>query len=89
MIVIIIMIILVSTKYRCQPHLHAFYPVTTKGAGISQSVQQLGYGLDVRGKGVLLALWTREFSVHHNVQTGSEADPASYQLGTGSKAAGA
>jgi hypothetical protein len=39
-----------------------------------------GYGLDGRGVGI------RDFSSLHSVQTGSEAHPASYLMGTGSKA---
>jgi hypothetical protein len=52
-----------------------------------------GYGLDDRGVGVRVPVG-QEFSLHHVLQTGSGARPASYPMGTGDsfpggKAAGA
>jgi hypothetical protein len=41
-----------------------------------------GYGLDDRGIGVRVPVWERFFLLHV-VQTGSEAHPASYPMGTG------
>jgi hypothetical protein len=38
----------------------------------------LGYELDDRGSGVLFATGTGSFSLHHRVQNGSGAHPASY-----------
>jgi hypothetical protein len=54
----------------------------------------LGYGLDDRGSRVRFPAGTGNFSLHHRVQNGSGAHPASYPTGTrvsfpGSKAAGA
>jgi hypothetical protein len=54
----------------------------------------LGYGLDHRGCRVRFPAGAGNFSLHHPVQTGSGARPASYPMGTrgsflGSKAAGA
>jgi hypothetical protein len=41
-----------------------------------------GYGLDDRGVGVWV-LMGQEFALLHVVQTGSEAHPTSYPMGTG------
>jgi hypothetical protein len=53
----------------------------------------LGYGLGDRGSRVRFPAGAGNFSLHHRVQTGSEAHPASYAVGTrgspGGKAAGA
>jgi hypothetical protein len=54
----------------------------------------LGYGLDDRGSRVRLPAGAGNFSLHHRVQNGSGAHPASYSMGTrgsfpGGKAAGA
>jgi hypothetical protein len=44
----------------------------------------LGYGLDDRGSRVRFPARAGNFSLHHRVQNGSEAHPASYPVGTGS-----
>jgi hypothetical protein len=54
----------------------------------------LGYGLDDRGSRVRLPTEAGNFSLHHRVQNGSGAHPASYPMGTrgsfpGGKAVGA
>jgi hypothetical protein len=54
----------------------------------------LGYGLDDRGSRVRFPTGAGNFSLHHRVQNGSGAHPASYPMGTrncfpGGKAAGA
>jgi hypothetical protein len=54
----------------------------------------LGYGLDDRGSRIPFPAGAGNFSLHHCVQNGSGAHPASYPMGTrgsfpGSKAAGA
>jgi hypothetical protein len=54
----------------------------------------LGYGLDDRGSRVRFLAGAGNFSLHHRVQNGSGAHPASYPMGTrgsfpGDKAAGA
>jgi hypothetical protein len=54
----------------------------------------LGYGLDDRGCRVRFPAGAGDFSLHHRVQNGSGAHPASYSMGTGDsfpggKAAGA
>jgi hypothetical protein len=42
----------------------------------------LGYWLDDRGSSVRFPAEAGNFSLHHSVQTGSEAHPASYPMGT-------
>jgi hypothetical protein len=42
----------------------------------------LGYGMDDRGSRVRFPAGTGSFSLHHRVQNGSEAHPASYTKGT-------
>jgi hypothetical protein len=42
-----------------------------------------GYGLDDRMIGVRFPVGAGNFSLRHNVQTGSGAYPASYPMGTG------
>jgi hypothetical protein len=54
----------------------------------------LGYGLDTQGSRVQLLAGAGNFSLHHHVQNGSGAHPASYPMGTrgffpGHKAVGA
>jgi hypothetical protein len=54
----------------------------------------LGYGLDGRGSKFRVPAGAGNFSLHHRVQDGSGAHPASYPMGTrgffpGGKAAGA
>jgi hypothetical protein len=54
----------------------------------------LGYGLDDRGSRVRFPVEAGNFSLHHRLQNGSGAHPASYPMGTrgsfsGCKAAGA
>jgi hypothetical protein len=63
-------------------------------AGIAQSVWRLSYGLDDRGSRVRFPAGAGNFSLHHRVQKGCGAHPASSQMGTrgsfpGGKAAGA
>jgi hypothetical protein len=53
----------------------------------------LGYGLDDRGSTVRFPAGAGNYSLHHRVQNGSGAHPASYPIGTrgsylGGKAAG-
>jgi hypothetical protein len=43
----------------------------------------LGYGLDDRGSMVRFPAGAGNFSLHHRVQNGSRAQPASYPMGTG------
>jgi hypothetical protein len=54
----------------------------------------VGIGLDDRGSRVRFSVGAGNFSLHHRVQNGSGAHPASYAMGTrdsflGGKAAGA
>jgi hypothetical protein len=54
----------------------------------------LGYGLDDRGSRVRFQAGVGNFSLHHRLQNGSGAHPASYPMGTrgsfpGGKVAGA
>jgi hypothetical protein len=42
----------------------------------------LGYGLDDRGSRVRFPAEAGNFSLHHRVQNGSGAHPASYPMGT-------
>jgi hypothetical protein len=48
----------------------------------SSVVISLGYGLDDRGSRVRFPEGAGNFSLHHRVQNGSEAHPASYPMGT-------
>jgi hypothetical protein len=43
----------------------------------------LGYGPDDRGSSVQFPTGAGNFSLHHRVQNGSGAYPASYPMGTG------
>jgi hypothetical protein len=43
----------------------------------------LGYGLDDQGSRVRFPAGTWNFSLHHRVQNGSRAHPASYPMGIG------
>jgi hypothetical protein len=43
----------------------------------------LGYGLDDRGSKVRFPEGAGKFSLHHRVQNGSRAHPASYSMDTG------
>jgi hypothetical protein len=66
---------------------------TTKNRVSSVGIA-LGYGLDDRGSRVRLPVGAGNFSLHHRVQNGSGAHPASYPMGTrgsfpGGKATGA
>jgi hypothetical protein len=61
---------------------------------MAQSVQPLGYGLGDQRPRVRFPAEFGDFSLHHRVQNGSGAHPASYPMGTvgsfpGRKAAGA
>jgi hypothetical protein len=42
----------------------------------------LGYGLDDRGSSVRFPAGAETFSLHHRIQNGSGAHPASYPMGT-------
>jgi hypothetical protein len=42
----------------------------------------LGYGLDDRGSRIRLPAGAGNFSLHHRIQNGSGAHPASYPMGT-------
>jgi hypothetical protein len=60
---------------------------------MAQTAWRLGYGLDDRGSTVRFLVGAEYFSLHHRVQNGSGAHPASYPMGTrgpfpGGKAAG-
>jgi hypothetical protein len=80
-------------------HFHKTYqrPIVTltlldchdSSAGIA-----LGYGLDDRGSRIRFPAGAGNFSLHHRVQSGSGAHPASYPMGSkgsfpGGRAAGA
>jgi hypothetical protein len=49
----------------------------------------LGYGLDDRGSRVRFPAGAGNFSLHHRVQNGSGAHPASYPMGIGALSLGA
>jgi hypothetical protein len=62
---------------------HSSSPQPSAGESRDRSVDiALGYGLDDRGSGVRFPAGARNFSLHHRVQNGSEAHPASYPTGT-------
>jgi len=50
---------------------------------IIQTVYLLGYGLEDRDSRLRFLAGTRSISLHHRVQTGSEAHPAFYPMVTG------
>jgi hypothetical protein len=52
--------------------------ICTSSVGIA-----LRYGLDDRGSRVLFPAEVVNYSLHHRVQNGSGAHPASYPMGTG------
>jgi hypothetical protein len=73
-------------NYMC---IHIYNKSRDSSAGIA-----LGYGVDDRGSRVRFPTGAGNFSLHHRVQNGSGAHPASYPMGTrgsftGGKAAGA
>jgi hypothetical protein len=75
--------------------LHFSPPISSINKSRDNSVGiALGYGLDDRGSRVRFPAGVGNFSLHHRVQNGSGAHPASYPMGTrgsflGGKAAGA
>jgi hypothetical protein len=74
-------------------HSNIILPYTPMSRGSSVGTA-LGYGLDDRGSRVRLPAGAGNFSLHHRVQNGSGAHPASYPMSTrgsfpGGKAAGA
>jgi hypothetical protein len=82
----------VTYNWRCHKQMgvdQCFIFYSTRIVGIV-----LGYGLDDRGSRVRFPAEAGNFSLHHHVQNGSGAHPASYPMGTrgsfpGGKAAGA
>jgi hypothetical protein len=79
-----------SVKARWQLNLYITF--TQKSRGSSVGIVQ-SYGLDDRGSRVRFSVGAGNFSVHHCVQNGSGAHPASSPMGTrgsfpGGKAAG-
>jgi hypothetical protein len=79
----------VLSYVQVQFYLYLTLPSRDSSVGIA-----LGYGLDDRGSRVRFPAGTGNFSLHHRVQNGSGAHPASYPMGARgsfpeSKAAGA
>jgi hypothetical protein len=69
------------------------YPLDRKSRDSPVGIE-LGHGLDDRGSRVRFPAGAGNVSLHHRVQNGSEAHPASYPMGTrgsfpGGKAVGA
>jgi hypothetical protein len=82
-----------SVKALGQLYLYLTFAYVIKSRDSSVGVA-LGYGLDDLGSRVRFTSWAGDFSLHHRVQNGSGAHPASYPMGTrgcfpGCKAAGA
>jgi hypothetical protein len=75
-------------------HKNKFTVIKSKSRDSSVGIA-LGYGLGNRGSRVPFPAGTGNFSLHHRVQNGSGAHPASYPMGTrgsfpgGKEAAGA
>jgi hypothetical protein len=64
-------------------HMSTFISVyLDKWGGDSSVGVALGYGLDDRGSRVRFSAGAGNFSLHHRVQNGSGAHPASYRMGT-------
>jgi hypothetical protein len=81
-----------SVIFYCSRQLCIDYDIGKRSRDSSVGIA-LGYGLDDRGSRVRFPAGAGNFSVHHRVQNGSGAHPASYPMGTrgffpGSKAAG-
>jgi hypothetical protein len=82
-------------KYATFVHVIILYRLILQFKSCDSSVGiALSYGLDDRGSRVRFAAEAGNFSLHHSVQNGSGAQPASYPMGTrgsfsGGKAAGA
>jgi hypothetical protein len=73
--------------------LKVLYQIINKSRDSSVGIA-LGYGLDDLGSRVRLSVGAGNFSLHHRIQNGSGAHPASFPMGTrgsflGGKAAGA
>jgi hypothetical protein len=86
----------VTSSWRWKQHgsLKYWYPTTRHKSRDSSVGIALGKGLDDRGSRVRFSAGAGNFSLHHRVQNGSGAHPASYPMGTrgsfpGGKAAGA
>jgi hypothetical protein len=87
----------VSTEYGRSQSPNAFVEVIQPSVElvfISSRYIALGYGLDNRGSRVRFPAWAGNFSLHHRVQNGSGAHPATYPMGIngsfpGGKTAGA
>jgi hypothetical protein len=58
------------------------YPTLHSGSRDSSVGIALGYGLDDRGSRDRFPVGAGNFSLHHRVQNGSGAHPASYPMGT-------
>jgi Na+-transporting methylmalonyl-CoA/oxaloacetate decarboxylase gamma subunit len=91
--VIIFLVIWVSCILHCMNIFFVIFWNEMKSHDSSVGIA-LGYGLDDRGSRVRFPAGVGNFSLHHRVQNGSGARPASYPMGTrgsfsGGKAAGA
>jgi hypothetical protein len=84
----------------CLNILYLFPPIFVPRIYLSVTIRDssvgiaFGYGLDERGSRFRFPAGAGNFSLHHRLQNGSGARPASYPMGTGgtfpgSKAAGA
>jgi hypothetical protein len=69
--------------HRCIPYKWRFGIIEIVRAGIVT-----GYGLDDRMIGVRFPVRAGNFSLRHRVQTGSGAQPPSYQIDTGALSLG-
>jgi hypothetical protein len=54
--------------------------IMSRGSSVGTATE---YRLDIQGSGVRFPSESRDFSLFHIVQTGSEAHPASYRVGSG------
>jgi hypothetical protein len=74
---------LTACSHLPKPHSQNFVNVKYKRKSRDSSVGiALGYGLDDRGSRVRFPAGAGNFSLHHRVQNGSGAYPASYPMGT-------
>jgi hypothetical protein len=55
---------------------------------VKYKILSLGYGLDDRGSRIRFPAGAGNFSLHHRVQNGSGAHPASYPMGNGALSVG-
>jgi hypothetical protein len=75
-------------QFMCKKTLVFKKPLTSFRSRDSSVGIALGYGLEDRGSRFRFPAGAGNFSLHHRVQNGSGAHPASYTMGTGGSSLG-